>query len=89
MSNSMTEKRLKMSGSGNYVIRVQGYLEEIWSDRLGNMEITPKFKDGAAPESQLVGTLKDQAELIGVLNGIYELRLPILYVEYVGVKLTF
>ena len=84
MPTSTTKKRLKLETPATYRIDVQGCLEEIWSDRLGGMEITmniPVYKD---PVTTLVGTLKDQAELIGVLNGLYELRMPILSVEFVS-----
>jgi hypothetical protein len=32
----------------------------------------------------LTGRLRDQAELSGVLNGLYELHLPILSVEFLS-----
>jgi hypothetical protein len=37
-----------------------------------------------AREITLVGQLADQAALLGVLNTIYGLHLPLLSVEYVG-----
>ncbi|NOQ46017.1 MAG: hypothetical protein GQ559_05010 [Desulfobulbaceae bacterium] len=65
-------KRLQIADPASYRIRVQGYLEDVWSDRLADMTITIHDKEGAAPESILTGKVKDQAELLGVLNGLYE-----------------
>ncbi len=64
-----------------YRIRVQGFLAESWSDRLGGLRITTtRSKDSLVTE--LNGRVCDQAELAGVLNTLYELHLPILLVEY-------
>ncbi|HEY7032956.1 MAG TPA: hypothetical protein VH482_16545 [Thermomicrobiales bacterium] len=68
-------------GPGTYVIRVQGSLRASWSDRLGGMSIRPD--DGEAGCTVLEGTLPDQAALIGVLTGLYDLGLPLLLVECV------
>ena len=67
---------------GNYRIRVQGYLDESWSERLAGMYITINRREDARTLATLVGTLEDQAELAGVLNTLYEMHLPLLSVEY-------
>ena len=66
---------------GNYRIRVQGFLDETWSERLAGMTITKISQGSQARVTMLVGLLKDQAELSGVLNTLYELHLPLLSVE--------
>ena len=66
---------------GKYRIRVQGFLDETWSESLAGMTITTSSQVSQARETMLVGLLKDQAELSGVLNTLYELHLPILSVE--------
>lgn len=73
-----TKKRLKMEDPATYRIRVQGCLEEVWSDRLANMTITMDLKVPEAPVSTLQGRIRDQSELVGVLNGLYQMRVPIL-----------
>jgi hypothetical protein len=75
------KKRLKMEDSATYIIRVQGCLEEVWSDRLANMTITMDLKDQKAPVSMLQGRIRDQSELVGVLNGLYQMRVPILSMD--------
>ena len=64
-----------------YLIRVQGMLRASWSDRLGGMRIKPD--EGNAGCTVLEGALPDQAALIGVLQGLYDLGLPLLLVECV------
>ena len=60
-----------------YQIRVQGVLDESWSDWL----------DGSAIESQahgetlLTGPIRDQPALHSLLNKLRDLRLPLLCVE--------
>ena len=80
MSES-TRKRKKMEDAATYQIRVQGCLEEVWSDRLANMTITMDLKDQHVPMSILKGMIRDQSELLGVLNGLYQMRVPILSLE--------
>jgi len=65
-----------MDEPSNYRIKVRGLLPDSWLDRVGNLEIvtiTPQ-------ETILEGRLPDQAALNGVLDTLYELRLPILEV---------
>lgn len=83
MSSQKHIKRLKIEDQANYRISVQGCLEDVWSDRLANMTIIMDLTEGKAPVSTLIGRIKDQAELIGVLNGLYELRMPVLSLELV------
>ena len=83
MAESGQIKRLKINDPASYRICVQGYLEDVWSDRLADMAITISDEEEKAPESILTGKVKDQAELIGVLNGLYGLRMPVLSVELI------
>ncbi len=83
MDKSKQIKRLHIDNPATYKICVQGYLEDVWSDRLADMTITIYEKEGTAPESILTGKVRDQAELVGVLNGLYGLRMPILAVELI------
>jgi hypothetical protein len=60
---------------------VEGYVDESWSDRLGGMHITSRRRKDQTTVTTLVGRVRDQAELTGLLNSLYELHLPILSVE--------
>jgi hypothetical protein len=64
-----------------YRISVQGDLPESWSDRLGGMTIAVITEADQAPVTTLCGPLRDQAALLGVLNTLYDLHLPLLSVE--------
>jgi hypothetical protein len=59
-----------------YEIRIEGYLDPSWSEWLEGMAITA-LEGG---ETQLVGSLADQAALHGLLNRIRDMNLKLLYV---------
>jgi hypothetical protein len=67
-----------------YKIRIQGYLHESWSDRMGGVTIGVESRPDGVPVSMLTGQFQDQAALAGVLNTLYDLGLPLLSVECVG-----
>ena len=67
-----------------YRIRVKGYLDSSWSDRLGGLTITPKSQRDEPMETTLYGQVIDQAALAGVLSALYNMQLPLLSVEYLG-----
>lgn len=69
---------------GQYRIVVQGCIDESWSDRLAGMRITAVEFENGTPMTKLVGHLRDQAQLSGVLNCLYDLHLAILLVEHIG-----
>jgi len=74
-------KNISLSTSINYRITAQGWLDGSWSDRLSGMQIKVQIPENKKPMVILEGKLKDQADLLGVLNNLNELRLPILSVE--------
>ncbi len=74
---------IDFTGPATYRIVVQGALGEAWHDRLAGLTITTTRSPGAAPRTTLVGRIRDQAELSGVLDALYGLHLPILAVETV------
>ena len=75
-------KSFPFNRPGNYRIRVLGSLDESWSERLGGLRITNcSQKDQEGPVTELSGKLRDQAELAGLLNCLYELHLTLLSVE--------
>jgi hypothetical protein len=60
-----------------YEIRVEGVLEDSWSVWLGGLEVRPQDSG----ETVLIGPVRDQAALHGLLNKIRDLGLPLLGVE--------
>jgi hypothetical protein len=82
MQNPEGEKSFVFDMTGNYRIRVLGLLDESWSERLGGLRIAAcSQKDQEGPVTELVGKVRDQAELAGLLNSLYELHLTLLSVE--------
>ena len=62
---------------GLHEIRIQGHLDEHWTDWLAGLTFTHET-DGT---TTLRGPLKDQTALHGVLNKIRDLALPIVSVR--------
>jgi hypothetical protein len=79
--NPTTGKDFKLWMPATYRIKVQGYLDESRSDFLSGMTITTTSQGDQGVVTTLEGRVRDQAELSGVLNTLYELHLPILSVE--------
>ena len=73
--------RLRRDTPATYRIRLQGKLDESWSDYLDGMTITIAQTASQIPVTILTGRLVDQAALIGVLNNLYDLGFPVLSVE--------
>jgi hypothetical protein len=82
--DSHTGKDFKLWTEATYRIKVQGYLDESRSEFLAGMTITTASQGDQGVVTILVGRLRDQAELSGVLNTLYEFHLPILSVECLG-----
>ena len=83
MMTSKDSHDIEFGGPANYRIVVQGALSEAWSDRLAGLEIRDTSEEGGAPRTTLVGRIRDQSELSGVLDALVGLHLPILRVEQV------
>ena len=76
----MKRKGLRLEDPATYEIRVQGSLDLKWFDRLQGLGITVKEFANRAPITILSGFLKDQAALLGVLNTLFALKLPLLFI---------
>lgn len=84
MTNKESTKydRLSIDQPAQYRIRIRGKLERHMSDRLSGMRISHQTQEDGPLVSTLEGQLVDQAALFGVLVALYNLRLPLLSVEY-------
>ena len=63
-----------------YQVKVQGRIDPNWSDRMAGMQIRIAPEQTTPPITTLEGEVSDQAALLGVLNSVYELHLPIISV---------
>jgi len=86
MSDTYGIKHLKPWAPATYQIKVEGVLEESWSDQFGGMRIEVMKRKDQSSVTKLTGRLVDQSELTGVLNGLAEMHLPILSVECVSLE---
>ena len=75
---------LKLDTPATYRIRVKGYLDSSWSDRLSGLTVSPSSLEDEPVLTTLYGQVVDQAALAGVLSALYNLHLPLLSVEYIG-----
>ena len=82
--NTRAADDLRFDGPAVYRIRIRGRIPAHWSNRLEGMIVAVDTPGARPPVTTLEGELGDQASLVGVLNTLYELRLPVLSVECLG-----
>ena len=75
---------LRFTVPARYCICVKGFLDESWSQRLSGMQIKNQVPDLQTPAAEIIGEVQDQTELIGVLNSLYEMHLPIISVNFLN-----
>jgi hypothetical protein len=83
---SQGPKDIEFGGPAVYRIVVRGQLDGGWSDRLAGMEITTTSRWDKPSLTTLVGRIRDQAELSGVLDTLHGLHLPIVKIETIEEK---
>lgn len=71
-----------METKGIYQIAVQGQVDADWRDRLGGMQIV-RYHPGSADTciSVLTGELADQADLLGILDFLYNTGFPLIFIK--------
>jgi hypothetical protein len=72
---------IDFGGPATYRIVVQGSLSKMSRRRFAGMTVESEQGGGDTPRTTLVGHVRDQAELRGVLDALYGLHLPVLSVE--------
>ena len=72
--------RLRLGEPAACRIRIQGSLAQHWSESLGGLSISVADEADQAVTT-LCGEVRDQAVLMGVLNGLYGMGYPLLVVE--------
>lgn len=79
MKNS--SQRFRQGQAATYQIQVQGWISERWADWFDDMTITLEGEDDASGITMLTGVVVDQAALLGLLQKLYNLGLPLLLVR--------
>ena len=76
----------KFQSPAVYKIKINGAINESWSERLGGMQINVERSKGSEPVTILIGQINDQTALSGVLNTLYENHLSIISVNMLDEK---
>ena len=69
-----------------YRLRVGGIIPEGWEDRLGCLRIVKEEGTASPATTTLMGAIEDQSDLVGVLNTLHTLHLPLLLVEAIDLE---
>jgi hypothetical protein len=67
-----------------YQIKVQGELDQSWSDWLGGVEITAERAEDGSMITTMIVNAADQPALFGVLDRIRDLNFILIHVSRVG-----
>ena len=70
-----------MDTSATYRICFIGALESSWAERLWGMTSAPIEEAGDPEQTALVGEVADQADLVGIINALYNLGHTVVSVE--------
>jgi hypothetical protein len=79
-----TSRELAQDRPATYEIKVQGRIDENWSDWFDGMTIVSETSADGTSITTLTGTVVDQAALIGLLRRLHNLHLRLLSVNRVG-----
>ena len=86
MQPESTGKPSDFSAPATYIIQVEGLLDEVWAERLAGMKLKTIKRENLPPVTTLKGRLTDQAELLGVLNSLYNLRVTLTNVKRINIQ---
>jgi hypothetical protein len=73
------DKRYELDDRAVYQIKVQGNLDDRWSDWFSGLTVQPTDEGEDCPVTTLTGPI-DQAALRGILNRIWDLNLTLVSV---------
>ncbi len=79
----MTTK-ISMDFPASYCIKISGRIDENWFAYYDNMVLEQENEGGKRPVTMLSGSVPDQAALISILTLLYDMRCPLLSVEYLS-----
>ena len=75
---------LLMDAPALYRIRVRGDLDESWSSQMQGLTIYKSLDTDYQLNTILTGSFIDQAALLGTLNNLYNLCMPLVSVEFLS-----
>ena len=77
------QRRINMFDPAVFGIRITGKLSESWSEYFGAQSISVEEDEAGLCTTLLISEPVDQAALIGMINHLYGLGLPLVSVECV------
>ena len=78
-----TSEKLSMASSARYAITVRGNLPARWAEWFNGTTIQAARATSSSLNSSLTCRVRDQAELLGILNRLNSLNLPLLEVALI------
>jgi hypothetical protein len=85
MEDGNTED-LGFSSPAFYQIKIKGTLHPRWLNQFGDLTLDVAHRVGCHSFSIIRGEISDQAQLIGILNSLHKLHLPVVEVRWLSVK---
>jgi len=75
------KKDINFKKKAIYKIVVDGVLSEDYSNRFTDMQIKVIREMEQRPSSTLIGEIKDQSDLSGILNSLYDMQFTVISVN--------
>jgi len=75
-------RKLTMHTPAVFRIRIQGYLDETWSDYFGTQSVLVEEDEAGFPVTIFASEPIDQAALVGLSSRLNALGLPLLSIEH-------
>jgi hypothetical protein len=80
-------QKLAVDQPVSYRVQVQGAVSKSHCDVLGDLTLRVEEDGTRYPVTTITGEFLDQASLMGLVNFLYDRRLPLLLVEYIPKKI--
>ncbi len=78
-----SQNQLSLHLPAAYRITLQGIVSQRWADWFDGFTMACSTQPDGSPRTCLSGTAADQAALLGILQQLYLLGLPLISVQYV------
>lgn len=80
-----SNKGYNFKSAAIYKIVVNGLIDDSWADNFRGMQITIEREEGKAIFSTLVGEIRDQAALSGILTSLYHMQMTVISVNMLSI----
>jgi hypothetical protein len=77
----ITKKHFNFKKPAVYKIVVGGEIDKVSSDNFSGMQVEVQKREGNIAFTSLVGEIRDQSALAGILNNLYEMQMTVISVN--------